>query len=268
MSDFLRHLAGRELGVETGLRPRRPSRFEYEPHASVAQEAAALEGENEGHGMAAPQPMPWRRLRFDAPPTVQDAHATAVSAPPEQPSKPAASLARTEHPRTPSHTPAGGHATHTIAPEVSLPTPPSRPAIRFTEPLLAVKPAQHSALAELQPRTEPLSKTPQRTLLPPAGDRHVVKAAAESDQVRRTAPARSPVSDAPVLTPLAEPILRQRMPTREPHVRADTIVQVSIGRVEVRAAPTQRTAAPTRRDAPSASSLEDYLRERNGGRGA
>jgi hypothetical protein len=123
-------------------------------------------------------------------------------------------------------------------------------------------------LAELQPRTEPLSKTPQRAPLLPAMDRHAVKAAAESDHARRTAPARAPVSDTPVLTPLTEPILRQRMQTRESPARADTIVQVSIGRVEVRAAPKQRSTVPARRDAPSASSLEDYLRERNGGRGA
>ena len=75
-----------------------------------------------------------------------------------------------------------------------------------------------------------------------------------------------------VLLPPAKPVFSALPATPMPRVPASkrslasdgTVVHVSIGRLEVRAAPTQNTAAPKRQETVRPSSLDDYLRQRGG----
>ncbi|GAP66350.1 hypothetical protein MBSD_n1657 [Mizugakiibacter sediminis] len=68
----------------------------------------------------------------------------------------------------------------------------------------------------------------------------------------------------PSTTPPAAPRPRTQAAAMPAAPASETVVQVSIGRIEVRAAP----AAPARRrDEPRPTRLDDYLRQRNG-RGA
>ncbi|HEU5330776.1 MAG TPA: hypothetical protein VFU78_21970, partial [Thermomicrobiales bacterium] len=67
----------------------------------------------------------------------------------------------------------------------------------------------------------------------------------------------------PQVRPLTVPTPAPR--PSEPQREAAPSIQVTIGRVEVRAVPAE-TPARAARPAPPTLSLEDYLRQRNGGR--
>jgi hypothetical protein len=68
------------------------------------------------------------------------------------------------------------------------------------------------------------------------------------------------VEVSPVQNPRAAP---QSDRSDTPRMAADTVVQISIGRLEVRAAPSARESRP-RRPEPESSRLDEYLRQRTG----
>jgi hypothetical protein len=77
------------------------------------------------------------------------------------------------------------------------------------------------------------------------------------------APPRQAVIAQPQVRPLAVPTPAPRR--QELQREAAPAIQVTIGRVEVHAVPAETSARPARPASP-ALSLEDYLRQRNGGR--
>jgi len=69
------------------------------------------------------------------------------------------------------------------------------------------------------------------------------------------------------LRPRVDVAERGPFPTRREEAAPAPIIQVSIGRIEVRATPPPAQAPRPRPSAPSAVSLEDYLRQRSKGEG-
>ena len=166
------------------------------------------------------------------------AHSTAPAAPEPPRGAPPAAREHTPAAGLPSRTqplaaPPGmaDQRQHTIAP---TPNAPDR------TPALPARPAAPAGPVPAQPA--PLTPSTQRIMLPPP--RQAILA---QPQVR------------PVTAPTPAP--RPREPQRE----AEPTIQVTIGRVEVRAVPAETPVRPAR-PAPLSLSLEDYLRQRNGGR--
>ena len=306
MNDFLRHLIGRELGGDTGLRPRVPALFERAPLAgdaidddaavetsaveTSANEASALERESPA------QPLPWRRLRMDAPipaaPAPVRAQAAQQAPPPARASaRPTDTPSADESPPSASgrdHRRAMQRATATTAPHenAAMHAPPraeaQRPSATQAMPTTAIAPRNETAPHVPPTAFVPLAPIPhapvtaQRTRIAVAE----TDASAPADPVRA---AKDPPSEPPpTLRPRPASTHSQRatMPlqplaaarTSAQPAPEETVIQVSIGRIEVRATPQTRAGATaangSKRDAPRPTALEDYLRERQGRNGA
>jgi hypothetical protein len=244
MSDFLDRLAARAIGSETALMPRLPSLFEPLQRAPIMP--LADEGE---------APPDWR----EAAPAV---HAMPVEAPTSAASastsvQPAAApVTSIEHGvAAVSASAAASAAQHASA----LSTVSARaftPAVdRPAAPSVSARPAMPAA---------PLPVPPRRTRVAPD----------------RLETAQTPVSNGALLpspvpvfaaTPAASAWSGRAVAARAAAARAEgqasaagePVVHVSIGRLEVRAAPIAADL-PRRRDGPQPSSLDDYLRQRGG----
>jgi hypothetical protein len=70
------------------------------------------------------------------------------------------------------------------------------------------------------------------------------------------------INDAPPLQPRITVMERAPLPVRAEAPAAEPVIQISIGRIEVRATPPPAQPARPRPAAPSAPSLEEYLRRR------
>jgi hypothetical protein len=309
VSDFLRNLIGRELsgesGGESGLRPRLPSLFEREPAAmqmridGEALETPTIEEET------TPQPMPWRRLRSDAP------AAAAIASPPHpapsQTLHTASIRARARHAEPPPIEDTSRPAAATSGPmserRATTPTP-SPASVRQTAathaPLRAesqrtiatdTEPSPHAAALRVDAQTPRAAgfvpHPPQQPLpmMPLAAQRtHIVASEADEPAASRTSLRTRDrhhdefASAAPYASAQTSPGFRTQPPlrsmapaqTRASEAPAETVINVSIGRIEVRAAPQTRASAGNANDgkrrAPRPTSLEDYLRERQSGR--
>ena len=301
MSDFLRHLIGRELGGDTGLRPRVPALFERGPLAAdaidgdaavenSAVETSAIERESPA------QPLPWRRLRMDAP--IPAAPASVRAQTPSQAPSPARASARpAETPSAdespPSATGRDGRSATQRA--IATPAPQENAAMHASPRAEAQRPSatQATPTTAIAPRIETAPHTPPTAFVPlapmppaPVAAQRTRIAIAEADAAAPADPARA-AKDPPSESP---PTLRPRPASTHPQQATmplqslaaartsaqsapeETVIQVSIGRIEVRATPQTRTGATAangaKREAPRPTALEDYLRERQGRNGA
>lgn len=244
MSDFLDRLAARAIGGEAPLAPRLPSLFEPMQRAPVMPPA----GDGE---------MPARAR--DAGPAVPVA--PNVASPPNTPRHAseaveprAASMARGERPALP--TPARA--------AVDAPREPMPPSPHAASPVRAIVADRSSA--------------------PPTRERPTAIASPASPRQSRVAPARQEAAPAPApggaLLPASAPVFAatSAVPARSERIitaraatartegkaataMSETVVHVSIGRLEVRAAPAT-AVPPRRRQGPPPGSLDDYLRQR------
>lgn len=71
----------------------------------------------------------------------------------------------------------------------------------------------------------------------------------------------------PILQPRVPVVERDPFPARRAEPAAEPVIQVTIGRIEVRATPAPRAPARERPAARPAVDLEEYLRQRAKGEG-
>lgn len=297
MSDFLGHLIGRELGAETGLRPRQPSLFEREaPAADATDSSDTIESPANDHSAPTP-PLPWRRLRTDPPPMAAENVSLRAQAQPLDPvpirtrTGPAKTPAADEPPSAPmpgrEHRNEAQRRTAAPAQDETAVAAPHRaeaiPAIALqTKPSPRITAAPR---AEAAPQPEPAVLALLTPLAPVSAQRTRI-AGAEADESVPVNSSRATNEARPDTTPTLKPQPAQARPsipatmpatmplrplpaaqTPAPSTPVETVIQVSIGRIEVRAAPQTRAdavAKGAKREAPRPTALEDYLRERQG----
>lgn len=248
MSDFLTRLAAREIGGGNALRPRLPSLFE----STAGAGAMPLEAEGRLERAAPPAPVahrdefdtgPAARASVPAPPPKPTTPARTAASPPAPPeTKPPARI-RTEREVVRSEVETRIERRESVAPESRV-----RPAAALPR-AATVQPVRVRVAAEVEP---------------PAPPRRVETGVADA------APATRGRADAPVRPPnaaLAAPAPARRVPQAQAaRPREETVVQVSIGRIEVRADAGARPSPAPRREGPRPTRLEDYLRQRGGRR--
>jgi hypothetical protein len=247
MSDFLDRVAARAIGGEATLAPRLPSLFEPSAHTPILP-AVQEDGSATANHATSPAEDTLRAVEPLRPPRATSPRPTDASR-----------LASIEPP-----------AARTLAPVASVPdraTPataraaPPMPSAPITTRARVPPSESESASAEpamplpVQPRQT--RTAPPRAEAAPALVGSLLSPSAPVFATPRIAPARERVDHASAIRPRAAPDGGHAAPASEP------IVHVSIGRLEVRAAPA--AAAPARRrDEPRPASLDDYLRHRGG----
>ncbi len=249
-NDFLARLAARAVGDEPVVRPRLPGRFE-QPTDAADEEAPVLAGPI--GPIAAPPPR-------DVPPgatTPVDARPeTAPERPParEAPNEPA------EYPLQPAR----------LAEPSQIPRPT---AFAAPEPILnvaarhAMVPAAATVVPQPPLRRPPVAPAP-RIVEPPARfvERITVHQGAAAPAIRSAT--HRPISGdvrppQAVLTPA--PARAEVLPPPAQPPPPETIVNIAIGRIEIRAPSQTAAPAPARvRSGQPAQSLDDYLRTRAG----
>jgi hypothetical protein len=242
MSDFLDRLAVRAIGSGPLLAPRLPSLFEPLQRAPImpvfeAGEATPPRRETAPAATVSPAAVPPRVAHAPVtatPPGSAVARTVTDPTPAPMPPHAAASAPDTVTPRAPIAAATSPPVTERAVPP---PTPPRTADVRAPQP---VRP-RHTRI-EADPVQATTSAPPTSGALLPAST--PVFAAA-------SAPARS--SHAAMRPPAAH--------TGTANASAEPAVHVSIGRLEIRAAPASTTPA-RRRDGPQPSSLDDYLRQR------
>jgi hypothetical protein len=252
MSDFLDRLAARAIGSETAggktaLVPRLPSLFEplqRAPIMPLSDDGETSPGHREtvSAAPAAPTIAPMRSPH--APVTAATDASRAAPAAVEPVTALAPTHIATSTPRDvmqPLPMPAVPSPSSAVERSVALPTP--------CEDLtpLSVRPRQTRIAAEQPGPVSPSRPVAIGALLPAPAPVFGATRAAD-------APGRS--NQAAAMRTVAAPVDLGGS-SREP------VVHVSIGRLEVRAAPAAATP-PRRRDGPQPSSLDDYLRQRGG----
>lgn len=244
MSDFLDRLAARAIGSETTLAPRLPSLFEPLQRAPIMPLADMDE--------APPD-------RREAAPAI---HAVRVEAPTS--ATPASTSARpVAAPVTPVEHVVAAMSASAAASAAQHASAPSTAGERASTPAVD-RPASPPVLARPAMPTPPLPVQPRQTRVAP--DR--LEAARTPASNGALLPAPVPVFAAPRMAPARS---ERTVATRAAAARSEgkvgavgePVVHVSIGRLEVRAAPVV-AAPPRRRDGPQPGSLDDYLRQRGG----
>lgn len=247
MSDFLDRLASRAIGHEPMLEPRLPSLFEPvqrapallptvdETGAREKRRDSATSGEPPASSASAASMVP--PAPIEPVPRVT-ARRDATSAAPQASGEPPVATARFVATATPP-SPRTADEHPTVAATVPLPRPHVVPApVQLRERHATPLPA---AVAEP-------ARAAVGVLLPPPPSGITASRASESvASLPRAANNRAGHAGSDS---------RRSLP-------AEPVVHVSIGRIEVRAAPAV-TAAPRVRDAARPGSLDDYLRQRNG----
>jgi hypothetical protein len=248
MTDLLRRLAERAVGPPAALRPRRdvfvPAALAREapPEPAGAVEEAVV-------GREAPRPSRRPAARLPAP-ALEPERARAPRPAVEPPERPPVVERREEPVRV-----------QAVAARTEVEPPAERPAPRRRRPR---KPEEHvSHAASRAPSTlveaEPRSRRVEQPAAPePAAKPSAVRAPREPEprpaievRTRRAAPEQTVVE---------VPIAASKTPEPEPEIR------VTIGRLEVRAAPAAERPVE-RASRPPVPSLEHYLQRRAGGGG-
>lgn len=257
VSDFLDRVAVRAMGGEAMLSPRLPSLFEParppsgdqqdQPPASLPQEVRS--NANTMHPQeATPTPVSLRHVESTTPPAQAASHTVAAleSLSSEQ-KKPSREGALSED-----------------MPALEVATRPA--AITMADRDESSGMFRHEAFVMRPPRDRESASAPAVPL-----SRKPQDFASSSDESIRD-------SETGVLLPHGGPVFATPPSMSVPRVPAsrqpqaidrhasspEPVVHVSIGRLEVRAAPAPGTAAPKRQDAARPSSLDDYLRQRGG----
>ncbi len=273
MSDFLSTLIARARGDAPGegpaslIQPRPLARFE--PASAAGWDALSLSVESgaeaparpapgDGPSLAPPAPQP----QADIGPADQAApEPPATQPPPRHAPQPAA------RERQPSELPVPAAAESAPAPLAAQPLTPQRPPAppsgeeaRPSRPPAAPGPAENPAPAppRVQPAQTIVQQSERQTSLPAA-------TAPPAEKTTRLEPALS----APPANGL-QPALSPPPPTsaQPPAAGPEPVINVTIGRVEIRAVAAPPPPQRTPRTEPAVMSLEDYLRRRRekGGR--
>ena len=243
MSDFIDRLAARAIGGEAALAPRLPSLFEPLQRAPVM--AMADEGEVSARVRDVSPMLPTAAVPPPRPPV--PAHEpieprTARTEPAEQARLPLPECAVTDAPPAPLLPPRAAAPVRAMAAEPSRVTPVSERTA--TTP------------SSVSPRESRIAPIRHEAAHPPTATGALLPAPAPVFATTSGLPASSqPGRAAAMRHPRDVPAGRASRTSSEP------VVQVSIGRLEVRAAPAVATP-PRRRDGPQPSSLDDYLRQR------
>ena len=250
MSDFLHRAAAKAIGSDARLMPRLPSLFEPLARAPVMPGVAEADGEERvgaTHDTAAVEPMA-RSLRAaqiaEAELSPRQTFAPLQAKDSAQKRGPFLELEEAQ----PGSVNANSASPLAVAPHPLEPRPTPRPAEVEPPQREGMRPRRASML--LEPPAPPRWAGPeQAALLVPSSP---IFAALRSVAELQEHPARPNA---------AHP--RGALADSASAATAEPIVHVSIGRIEVRAAPT---AAPTprHRNEPQPSSLDDYLRQRGG----
>ena len=249
MSDFLERLAMRAIGSETSLVPRLASLFEPLPRApgmSLPDDGTTSPRHREAVPPATASstvaPMRFQHVPVMAPP---DAWRVTPVAP-----DPVA--ARTPAPVAPS-TPRD-----VAQPALIAATPAVSPVVeRSVASPMSARPTEAFATQPVRPRRTPVAADQTETTMPPhASSGALLTAFAPVFSAPHTADTPTRSSPADVMRALAA-----QPGTGD--VVSEPVIHVSIGRLEVRAAPAPATP-PRHRDGPPPSSLDHYLRQRGG----
>lgn len=257
MSDFFSTIAARSLSATPQVTPRLPTLFEPDRASSRELEELAFEPEAPravlpAPGVAAPSPSV-TALRA---PAVQLAAQRSLPAQaarlPAAPIAPLAShqeqiptaLPQPDAPRLPAR--AALDPPHAHAPSQVIEQAAARDHVRSAP--VEPAPAHPRPVADLLATLLPRSVQPTQPVVVPAVPRR--------DAATQLAPL-TPLRESPV-----KPLTRRTAPEAAP---ALPTIQVTIGRIEVRAAAPDRPARPERSTA-AVMSLDDYLRQRDGGR--
>ncbi|MBT2145753.1 MULTISPECIES: hypothetical protein [unclassified Rhodanobacter] len=244
MSDFLDRLAARAIGGETTLAPRLPSLFEPLQRAPIVPPADADEAPSDRR-QAAPA---MHAVPVEAPTSAAPASASAQPA-----AAPVAPIERVV--AAVSASAAASAAPHASAPS-TVGERAFTPAVdRPAAPSVSARPAMPAPPQPVQPRQAHVAPDRLETARTPASNGALLPAPAPVFAAPRVAPAR----------------FGRTVATRAAAARAEgkadaagePVVHVSIGRLEVRAAPVAATP-PRRREGPQPGSLDDYLRQRGG----
>ena len=246
MSDFIDRLAARAIGGEAALAPRLPSLFE------PLQRAPVLAMADEGEVSA--------RVR-DVSPMLPTA-----AVPPPRPPVPAHELIEPRTARTARTEPA--EQARLPLPERAVTDAPPAPVLppRSAAPVraMAAEPSRVTPVSE-RTATTPSSVSPRESRIAPIRHEAAHPPTATGALLPAPAPVFATTSGLPASSQLGRAAAMRRprdVPTgRESRTSSEPVVQVSIGRLEVRAAPAAATP-PRRRDGPQPSSLDDYLRQR------
>jgi hypothetical protein len=249
MSDFLDRLAARAIGSESAgggsaLAPRLPSLFE------PLQRAPIMPLPDDGE-------TPPRQQE-----TVLAASVTPTTTPMRPPYAPTAAAVNTS--RVPAAAPEAKPAPTPARAAASPPRDAMRPSARTDVPAppsiaehTAVPPAPTEVFVPLpvRPRETRIAVEQRESVAPPHPAHGALLPASTPvfGATRAGDAADRPAHASALRTPAA--------PTGHGHAASEPVVHVSIGRIEVRAAPPSATP-PRRRDGPQPSSLDDYLRQR------
>lgn len=248
MSDFLERLATRAIGSEEALTPRLPSLFEplhRAPSMPVSDDGETSPRHREAvSATVAPTIAPMRSPH--APVTaVADGSRVAPAA-----VGPVAVL-------TPAH--AVASTPRSVAQPALIAAAPARSPVveRSVASPMPVRPTEAFAAQPVRPWQRHIAADQPETTVPPHSSNGALLAAfAPVFTAPRAADTPGRSSHAAAMRTLAA---QAGMGSRS----SEPVVHVSIGRLEVRAAPASATP-PHRRDGAQPSSLDDYLRQRGG----
>lgn len=272
MSNYLEHLVSRNLGHTDQVRPRLPSLFESSPDISGLRGELAVEVDSEIFPVS--EPPDWNAPRVPLA-QVQPSTGTEVLksrsgqlplSPPSSPDRePAAPVLPT--------------AARTIFPESlsqlvrPLPMTPlnAAPAIQpqviehWVESTISSQPAASPAIRSIEVASEQggQKRPPTVTEIAPT-----IAASAPVAPAQAALPIRPAALKASTVSPLF-PLIRssERQAINEPKlVPSAPTIHVTIGRIEVRATPLPVSVQPKSRPATPMLSLDDYLRQRGGGK--
>jgi len=242
MSDFLDRLAARAIGSEATLAPRLPSLFEPLQRAPIMPLADAGEAPPDRRE-AAPA---FHAVPVEAPTSATSASTSARPA--------AVPVTPIEHVvAATSASTAASAAQHASAPSIVSGRAPMPAADRTASPPVSARQAAATPPLPVQPRQTRVAPDHQKTARTPASNGALLPAPAPVFAAPRMAPTRS---ERTVVTRAAAARAEGKA-----GAASEPIVHVSIGRLEVRAAPVA-AAPPRHRDGPQPGSLDDYLRQR------
>lgn len=241
MSDFLDRVAARAGDGAKALAPRLPSLFEPLQRAPLMAVAETTE--------AAPEP---RRA---------NTHSETA----EQRADPPAPRPRTAATAEPSQASPSLRAADPSPAVSSTKQPQATPA--FEKTVVATRQSEPAPAAALRPSPRVMPAPPPPPSIAPRELRRAPEpsfTAAAMPTTGSLLPPASPVFATPPMAASARAaagVARRASATSPAAAAPEPVVHVSIGRIEVRAAPTP-TAPARRRDGPQPASLDDYLRQR------
>jgi hypothetical protein len=276
MSDFLTDLIQRQDEITDAVRPRLPSLFESDGAAAPLPKASDTFSELTVREDApvsdepprATRPLPQIAREKPAAPAQETGVIQPAFAPANERARPARRQPLQPLEQNISREPPGAAVEPRRAPEIE-----TKPAEAFRpreEPAAAIQPVVERRVTRLSPVIEEteIVEAPRT-----AATRRIAGSLAPESAVPAIRPApQPPVSYPPAATasPFAIPPQQTRQQKREvrheqreqPHTQAEPSIQVTIGRIEIRAS-EDREPRGRKQDAPSpVMTLEDYLKSR------